>query len=127
LKSFYFDKDMAQHIELGKQGEQLAVNWLIEKGYSILHRNWRYGKYELDIIATNNGLLHVVEVKVRSSTTFGFPEINVSKKKFNSVKSGAEEFLFLHPQYQNIQFDILSINIVNGTENEFFFIEDVFL
>jgi putative endonuclease len=127
LKYFYFDKDMAQHIELGKQGEQLAVNWLVDKGYSILHRNWRFGKYELDIIAIKDGLLHIVEVKVRSSTQFGFPEENVSKKKFNSIKLGAEEFLFQHPEYHNIQFDILSINIVNGTENEFFFIEDVFL
>jgi putative endonuclease len=121
------DKDMAQHIELGKQGEQLAVNWLVEKGYVILHRNWRYGKYELDIIAIQEGLLHVVEVKVRSSTEFGFPEENVSKKKFNSIKFAAEEFLYQHPEYHNIQFDILSINIVNGTDNEFFFIEDVFL
>ena len=118
---------MAQHIELGKQGEQLAVNWLVDKGYTILHRNWRCGKYELDIIATKDGLVHVVEVKVRSSMQFGFPEENVSKKKFNSIKLGAEEFLFQHPEFHNIQFDILSINIVNGTENEFFFIEDVFL
>jgi putative endonuclease len=118
---------MALHIELGKEGEQLAVNWLVEKGYAILHRNWRYGKYELDIIAIKDQLLHVVEVKVRSSSQFGFPELNVSKKKFNAIKNGAEEFLDQHPEYKDIRFDILSINIVNGSDKEYFFIEDVFL
>src|SRR6476620_12257029 len=110
---------MAQHIELGKQTEQLAVNWLVDKGYSILHRNWRFGKYELDIIAIKDGLLHIVEVKVRSSTQFGFPEENVSTKKFNSIKLGAEEFLFQHHESNNIKFDILYIKIVNRTANEF--------
>ena len=49
---------MASHNELGKDGEELATNWLKEKGYSILHRNWRHSYYELDIVALKNKMLH---------------------------------------------------------------------
>ena len=44
----YFSK-MAEHYELGKKGEQLAVNYLINKGYKIVERNWRFQKAEIDI------------------------------------------------------------------------------
>ena len=58
--------------------------------------------------------------------SFGMPEENVTKKKFRFLTLAAEEFLFQHPEYKQVQFDILSINIT-GAEKEFFFIEDVFL
>ena len=52
----YFSK-MAEHYELGKKGEQLAVNYLINKGYKIVERNWRFQKAEIDIIATKDKTL----------------------------------------------------------------------
>ncbi|MGN6402145.1 MAG: YraN family protein [Flavisolibacter sp.] len=117
---------MAQHIDLGKLGEQLAAEYLTQHHYTVLYRNWRHSYHEIDIIALKNNTLHFVEVKLRSSKNFGMPEENVTKKKFRFLTQAAEEFLFQHQQYKHIQFDILSINIV-GTEKEFFFIEDVFL
>lgn len=117
---------MAQHIDLGKLGEQLAADFLVKRRYTLLHRNWRQAHHEIDIIALKNDVVHFVEVKLRSSKTFGFPEEQVTKKKFTNLKQAAEAFLFQHPEYRLIQFDILSINLV-GTEKEFFFIEDVFL
>ena len=62
---------MAQHNQLGKEGEQLAVDFLIAGGYEILERNYRFDKAEVDIIARNNECLAIIEVKTRSSTTFG--------------------------------------------------------
>jgi putative endonuclease len=118
---------MAQHNELGKQGENLAETYLLKEGYSILHRNWRHAREEIDIIAFKNNTVHIVEVKLRTSKTFGFPEVHVNKKKFNLLKAAAEEFLFQNPEYKLIQFNILSINIVNDTEIEYFLIQDVFL
>jgi len=47
----YFS-NMSEHFELGKKGEQIAVDYLIKKGYKILERNWRFQKAEIDIIAT---------------------------------------------------------------------------
>jgi putative endonuclease len=118
---------MATHIDFGKLGEQLAEDFLINKGYTILHRNWRYSHFEIDIVALKNDLPHFVEVKTRSSKQFGEPEESVNKKKIRSLLQAADEFLFRNPQYKNFQLDILSINIHPQEEPQYFFIEDVYL
>lgn len=118
---------MAVHNQLGKRGEQMAEAYLVQNGYEILHRNWRFSHYEIDIIALRNEVLHFVEVKLRSSKTFGLPEQNVKKKKFQSLLHAADEFLFQHQQYRHVQYDILSINLFADNEPEFFLIEDVYL
>ena len=105
----------------------MAEDYLLQHGYHILHRNWRHSHYEIDIIAQKNEVLHFVEVKLRSSKTFGLPEQNVKKKKFQSLLHAADEFLFQHQQYRHVQYDILSINVSTNTEPEFFLIEDVYL
>ena len=58
---------MAKHNEFGKKGEQLAVDYLTENGYKVIHRNYRYLKAEIDIIARKGDILAIVEVKSRSS------------------------------------------------------------
>jgi len=118
---------MASHNELGKDGEELATNWLKEKGYSILHRNWRHSYYELDIVALKNKMLHFIEVKTLNNSPFGHPEDSVTKKKFKNHQRAANEFLFLNPGYKWIQYDILSITFFKNKEPDYFLIEDVFL
>ncbi|HYM95079.1 MAG TPA: YraN family protein [Chitinophagaceae bacterium] len=118
---------MASHNALGKEAEKLAENWLKEKGYDILHRNWRYSHYEIDIIATKNKMLHIVEVKARQSSAFGNPEDSVNKKKFKNLQKAANEFLYLNPGYKFLQFSILSIILSKNKEPEYFLIEDVYL
>jgi len=54
---------MAVHNELGKKGEEFVANWLMKNGYSVLHRNWCFGKWEIDIVAKKGGLLIIGEVK----------------------------------------------------------------
>jgi len=118
---------MASHNELGKDGEQLALAWLRKNEFDILHCNWRYSRYEIDIIAQKNSMLHFVEVKSRNYSPGAYPEESVTKKKFEFIKKAADEFLFQHPEFRNIQFDILSITLQKTGEPEFFFIQDVFL
>ena len=118
---------MAVHNQLGKRGEQMAEEYLLQHGYQVLHRNWRHSHYEIDLIAVKNEVLHFVEVKLRSSKKFGLPEQNVKKKKFQSLLLAADEFLFQNRQYRHVQYDILSINVAANTEPEFFLIEDVYL
>ena len=118
---------MAHHNLTGSLGEEMAVKYLLETGYTILHRNWRHRNWETDIIASKNGTLHFIEVKTRRTTTFGHPEDDVSKKKVKYLMSAAEEFLLLHPTWKLIQFDILSITMEKNKEPEFFLIEDVSL
>ncbi len=118
---------MAHHNETGKIGEEMAAKYLIDKGYTILHRNWRHLHWETDIIAERNSMLHFIEVKTRHTKKFGHPEEGVSKKKIENLIGAAEEFLLQYPSWKLIQFDILSINIEKNKQPQFFFIEDVYL
>lgn len=118
---------MARHNDIGKRGEALAAAYLVGKGYAILHCNWRHPPYEIDIIALKDGVLHFVEVKSRSSKNFGLPEDAVTKKKFQSLLQAADEFLFQHPEYRHVQYDILSITTLKNQPPEFFLIQDVYL
>jgi putative endonuclease len=72
---------MAEHNELGKQGEEIAQQHLSDKGYKILQCNWRFGSEEIDIIARKDNILVIVEVKTRQTNFFGEPEESVTKKK----------------------------------------------
>lgn len=118
---------MAHHNKTGKLGEEIAAKYLADKGYTILHKNWRHKNWETDIIATKNNRLHFIEVKTRRTTAFGNPEDDVSKKKVKNLMGAAEEFLILYPHWKLIQFDILSITLEKNKQAEFFLIEDVSL
>lgn len=118
---------MATHIDFGKLGEELAENFLVQKGFTILYRNWRHWRCEIDIVALKNGLPHFVEVKTRSSTHFGEPEESVNRKKIRTLLQAADEFLYQHPEYKDFRIDILSITIYPQQDPKYFFIEDVYL
>ena len=110
----------------GQLGEDLAVDFMEGRGYSILHRNWRYKYAEVDIIASRKGTLHFVEVKTRTGYGFGAPEIKVDKKKLTLLKTAAEGYLHHHPQWKWIQFDVLAIVKVFGEPPDIFLLEDVY-
>ena len=118
---------MAQHNQTGNLGEAMAKQYLLDNGFSIMHQNWRYERYEVDIIAEKNKVLHFIEVKTRRTRKFGYPEDNVDKKKIQHLINAAEAYLIQSPQWQRIQFDILAITMQHNEPVEYFFIEDVYL
>ncbi|MEP7279620.1 MAG: YraN family protein [Bacteroidota bacterium] len=118
---------MARHHELGATGEAMAVQWLQNKGFLVLHRNWRYSHYEVDIIATLENVLHFVEVKTRRSKKYGEPEESVDKKKLLSLLRAGEAFQYEYPQWKRVQYDVLSVFINPSGIADYFFIEDVYL
>jgi putative endonuclease len=118
---------MAQHITLGEQGEELAAKWLTSKGFEVLHRNWRYSHYEIDIVAKKQKMLHFIEVKARNHSHVGFPEDGVRKKKFRNLKRAADQYLYLHPGNKWIEYNILAITFFKDREPECFLFEDVYL
>ncbi len=117
---------MADHNDLGKEGEEMAAAWMVRNGYNILHRNWRYSHFEIDIIAEKGKFLHFVEVKARKHSPVGHPEDSVTKKKFKFLQQAADTFLHLNPQYKWIEFNILSITLQKNGDTEYFWIRDVF-
>ncbi len=116
---------MAKHLETGRQGENLAAEWLQAQGFELLHRNWKYSYFELDVVAVKAGILHFIEIKTRTTDTYGYPEEGVTPKKMERLMSAGEQFLVQQPYWKRIQYDILSIRLHKHKAPEFFFIEDV--
>lgn len=100
---------MAKHNQIGSEGEDLACQWLMAKGLDILHRNWRTGRDEIDIVAREGGILVVVEVKTRSSAHWGDPELAVGPAKRRHLLRAANELLHTFPEDVELRFDVLSI------------------
>ena len=110
----------------GNKGEELAAGYLSKHGYTIIERNWRFRYAEVDIIAAKENRLHFFEIKTRTSDKYGKPEESMSHKKMNMLKTAAEEYQYKHTEWKYVQFDVLSITIINGTPVEYFLIEDVY-
>ncbi len=104
---------MSKHNKIGIKGEQIAADYLLNKGYNILYRNWRSGKKEIDIIAVKNDILAIVEIKTRTGSDLLFPEEAVTRHKQELLKSAAIDFADQHPGYINIRFDIIGV-IMDG-------------
>jgi len=117
---------MAIHNELGKKGEQLAVEFLQKKGYEIIDRNWRYKKAEVDIIAKKKDILAVVEVKTRSSNYFGNPQDFVNQKKIQLLVEAINEYVISKNLEVEVRFDIIAI-LKNKNSFEIEHLKDAFL
>lgn len=100
---------MKTHIELGKKGEELAVQFLLLKGYQIEERNWRHGRAEIDIIARKNEKLIFIEVKTRSTDYFGNPEASVDRRKRELIASAAGAYIILQRHEWMIRYDVVAI------------------
>ncbi|MDY2586359.1 YraN family protein [Winogradskyella aquimaris] len=100
---------MAQHNELGKKGEQLAVDFLIENNYQIIERNYRFDKAEVDIIAKKDAILAIIEVKTRSSLDFGNPQDFVKPKQIKNLVKAVDEFVTENDLDVEVRFDIIAI------------------
>jgi putative endonuclease len=116
---------MASHNQIGIKGEAFASDYFLNNGYSILYKNWRYKRLEVDLIVTKNNTLQFIEVKTRRTKNYGLPEDNVTDKKIQNLLNAAEAFLHVNPEWQNIQFDVLSITIPDNKPVEYFLIEDI--
>lgn len=100
---------MAQHNDLGKKGEQLALEFLQQNGYLILEKNYRFKKAEVDIIAQKESVLAVVEVKTRSSDYFGNPQDFVNPKKIKLLVSAIDNYIVEKDLDVDVRFDIIAI------------------
>ncbi|MDF9801011.1 putative endonuclease [Catalinimonas alkaloidigena] len=97
----------AQHT--GQSGEELAARFLEKKGFTIISRNYRYRRAEVDLIARKAQLLIFVEVKTRKGSAFGNPEDFVDSKKAALVIEAADHYIHQNDWQGNIRFDIIAI------------------
>jgi len=106
---FFYFSIMAQHNELGRKGEQLAVDFLLENNYDIVSRNYRFEKAEVDIIAQKDDILAIVEVKTRSTTDFGNPQDFVKPKQIKNLVKAVDEYVTVNDLDVEVRFDIIAI------------------
>lgn len=116
---------MAQHNEIGKQGEEEAARFLQSEGYELLARNFRHQHAEIDLIVKRGKLLVFVEVKTRTNLSFGNPEEFVSYAKAKLVMKAAEQYIFAHNWLFDVRFDIVAVSI-SGSVLRVKHVEDAF-
>jgi len=100
---------MAQHNQLGKKGEQLAVDYLLKNDYSIIERNFRFDKAEVDIIAQKGNILAIIEVKTRSTIDFGNPQDFVKPSQIKRLVKAVDEYITVNKLDVEVRFDIIAI------------------
>lgn len=116
---------MALHNDLGKRGEQLAVDMLRRKGYRILERNWKYGNLEVDIIAGNKSDIVFVEVKTRSDDSLMRPEEAVDRQKQCNLTVAATHYIQQKHTELHPRFDVVAI-VLNENRCDVQHFEDAF-
>ena len=95
--------------------ETEAMQQLLEKaGYEIVQRNFRYKRSEIDLIVRKAGWLVFVEVKMRSSNAFGYPEEFVDYQKAKNIVYGAEQYTFENNYNGNVRYDVVAITMRHG-------------
>lgn len=114
------------HIAKGRKAEDIAMEYLVVNGYEILATNWRSGRSEIDIIATDFDQLVFCEVKSRSYDSLGKPEIAINSKKEEMIIRGAVAFMN-HQNYEGkFRFDVISIVLRSEEDFDLEHFEDAF-
>jgi len=101
---------------LGKEGENIAADFLKKKGFRIIEKNYRTAFGEIDIIAQDRGVIVFVEVKTRSAITFGYPFEAVNPKKREKIRKVALCFMKRQNKESPARFDVLSIYFEHGRQ-----------
>lgn len=101
---------MAAKDDLGRRGEDLAAQFLADAGYTVIDRNWRCARGEIDLVARDGNDTVFVEVKTRSSTAFGHPFEAITAQKLARLKRLANAWCDAHPYRRGvIRIDAISV------------------
>lgn len=114
---------------IGKQGEEIAKNFLIKHGFEILETNFRYSKMaEIDIIAQKNNIIHFIEVKTRTQKFFGAPFEAITPKKLQSIYLCSRYYLSnCKKRFSKIQIDAIGIVLDKNNKADINFLENISL
>ncbi|MBK8747925.1 MAG: YraN family protein [Saprospiraceae bacterium] len=112
--------------KLGERGEAIAADYLLKKGYSILERNWRWKRAEIDLIAMRENTLVMVEVKTRSYTFFGTPDAFVTDHKEAMMLDAGYQYALLIEHEWSVQLDIIGIVMNEDDSYTLKHLEDVY-
>ena len=112
------------HIDLGRHGESIAMEFLRKNGFEILTNNYRYLKGEIDLVGIEGNQIVFIEVKTRSSNYLS-PTISVNKKKQLQLVKVANNYIQRYNIHREARFDVVSI-VMNERELKIDHIKDAF-
>ncbi len=102
--------------QIGSHGEDIAVEWLRERGFYIVERNWRIKNYEVDIIAQRWDTLHFVEVKTRRSGGWQSAYDSIDDMKIRSLQRTATAYCAIRHSRLLVQFDLIAVTMNDNGE-----------
>ena len=116
---------MISRSQTGTLGEEAATAYLRQSGYLICAKNWRQGRYEIDIVAEKMGILHLVEVKTRRAGSLLKPEETITPTKAAPMRKAAAAYLAQHPTHAEVEFDLIAIDMFPDGNYDIRFVENV--
>lgn len=117
---------MADHIEKGRTGEKIALDYLESKGFNILETNWFFRHKEIDIIAENSDIIVFIEVKTRGISSLKKARECVGYKKEVNIIEAANQYIIANNIHKEARFDIIAIDFLNNSKYTLEHIESAF-
>ncbi len=110
----------------GNQGEDAVTKWIIERGFTILARNYQTRMGEVDIIATKGEVVAFIEVKTRKSALFPISNtITITKQR--RIAKAAISFVLQHKIRERVlRFDVATLTTSSPGEYDITYIENAF-
>ena len=116
---------MAERNDIGKEGETLACQYLVDHGYRIMDRNWHWHHYELDMVARKGNEIVFVEVKTRAAAYLDHPADALSLKQMRRLVAAADAYMRSRAVDLTPRFDLILVTGQKG-DYEINHIEDAF-
>ncbi len=110
------ENSFENHIDAGRRGESLALDYLLRLGFRLRHRNFRFRRGELDLVMeAPDGDLVFVEVKSSRQDTAGDPAGWVTAKKQRQIQKVARDYCVLHGELdRSMRFDVVTVELTPG-------------
>lgn len=110
MTTHVIDSDQLDRHELGRRGEDIAAEYLTDRGLVVLSRNWRCRDGELDVVATDGRCLVVCEVKTRTSADYGDPAEFVTPEQMVRIRRATQAWLRRYRVgWCEIRFDVFTV------------------
>lgn len=117
------------HWDAGRRGEDLALELLLSKKYHLIHRNYRFGKGEIDLIMHSpDNVLVFVEVKSGRTTNSGSPLERIDGRKIRQLQKIALRYCWeFHQEERDMRFDVVGVKLKEGCTAQLEHIESAFI
>lgn len=114
-------------IKRGREGEQIALEYLLQRGFKLMERNWRHRHLEVDLIMEKGGMVHIVEVRSKSFPAIVDPLESVGRAKRNNLIKAANYYVLDRRIDSEVVFDIVSVLFLPNGDYNVEFYENAFL